>query len=51
VGTNEEMVIAFWLILQNEPDCNPKIMNIFKEKIVSHMKEEDFRALRTKLDV
>ena len=51
VGTNEEMVIAFWLILQNEPDCNSEIMNIFKEKIVSHMKDEDFRALRVKLDV
>ena len=51
VGTNEEMVIAFWLILQNEPDCNSEIINLFKEKIVSHMKDEDFRALRVKLDV
>ena len=51
VGTNEEMVLAFWLILQNEPDCNSKIIDIFKEKIVSKMKEEDFKALKTKLDV
>jgi hypothetical protein len=45
------MVLAFWLILQNEPSCNSKIMNIFKERIVSKMQEEDFKALRTKLDV
>jgi hypothetical protein len=45
------MVLAFWLIIQNEPDCNPKIIDIFKEKIVSKMKEEDFKALKTKLDV
>ena len=51
VGTNEEMVLAFWLILQNEPNSNSKIMEIFKERIVSNMTEEDFRALRTKLDV
>ena len=51
VGTNEEMVLAFWLILQNEPNCNSKIMDIYKEKIVSKMKVEDFKALRTKLDV
>ena len=51
VGTNEEMVLAFWLIFQNEPDCNSKIIDIFKEKIVSKMKEEDFKALKTKLDV
>ena len=51
VGTNEEMVLAFWLILQNEPNCNSKIMDIYKEKIVSKMKVEDFKALRIKLDV
>ena len=51
VGTNEEMVLAFWLIHQNEPSCNSKIMNIFKERIVSKMQEEDFKALRTKLNV
>ena len=45
------MVLAFWLILQNEPNSNSKIMEIFKERIVSNMTEEDFRALRTKLDV
>ena len=51
VGTNEEMVLAFRLILQNEPTCNSKIMDIYKEKIVSKMKDEDFKALKTKLDV
>ena len=51
VGTNEEMVLAFRLILQNEPSCNSKIMGIFKERIVSKMQEEDFKVLRTKLDV
>ena len=37
------MVLAFWIILQNEPNCNSKIMDIYKEKIVSKMKVEDLK--------
>jgi hypothetical protein len=45
------MVLAFWLILQNEPNCNSKIMDIFREKISSNMEDKEFFKLREKLDL
>jgi hypothetical protein len=45
------MVLASWLILNQEPELNCKIMNIFKEKIVNKMSNNEFKKLEEKLGI
>lgn len=49
VGTNEEMVLGFRLIDQQEKNNNSNIMKIFKERIWTSMSTDDFLKLQTKL--
>lgn len=49
VGTNEEVVLAFWLIYQKEKKADSQIMQTFLEKIYNHMSESDFKLLESKL--
>ena len=51
VWTNEEMVIAFRLITQKEPDNMSEIITIFKNEIMSKLTTEDFEKLRKKLGI
>ena len=49
VGTNEEMLLGLWLCYLKNPQENSKIMLLFREKVMTKMKESDFLALQKKL--
>lgn len=49
VGTNEEMILAFWLIFQNEKKADAVMMKLFFEQVMTRMKDLDFLALEKKL--
>lgn len=49
VGTNEEMILAFWLAYQKNPDEMTVMIQLFKEKILTQMQESDFLLLQKKL--
>lgn len=49
VWTNEEMVLAFRLIFNNEPTLDNEIMNLYKMKILSEMTDDEFKKLEGKL--
>lgn len=49
VGTNEEMLLAFRLAFKTNPDEMNVMMQLFRERILSQMKDSDFLALQEKL--
>lgn len=50
VGTNEEMILALWLISQKEkPDSRNLISSLFIEKILPQFSLEDARNIENKL--
>ncbi len=49
VGTNEEMILAFWLIFKQEGEENSVMMRLFREHILPQMQSSDFEALEKKL--
>lgn len=49
VGTNEEVILAFWLIWQKEKKSDSAIMDIFLSHVVSKMQTSDFASLEKRL--
>lgn len=49
VGTNEEMILAFRLIFQQEKKADAPIMKKFLDQIMSKMTDSDFQLLEEKL--
>ncbi|PZM86628.1 MAG: hypothetical protein DLD55_05210 [candidate division SR1 bacterium] len=49
VGTNEEMLLAFWLIFEREGKADSVMMQLFKERILPVMERSAFEALAEKL--
>lgn len=49
VGTNEEMLLAFWLIFEHEGEADSVMMQLFKERILPVMERSAFEALAEKL--
>ncbi len=49
VGTNEEMILALWMIYQQEESSDAPMLQLFKEKILTQMDTSDFFELEEKL--
>lgn len=49
VGTNEEMILAFRLIFQQEKKADSPMMQSFVDQVMSKMTESDFQLLEEKL--
>lgn len=49
VGTNEEMILALWLIWKQEEQKESPIMQLFIDEILAKMEAQEFYTLEKKL--